>query len=322
MSPASSPRIPFGAHSTAAEVVHGVDLTGRRALVTGGASGIGLETALALAGAGAEVILAVRDPESGEHAADRVRQETGSRNVHVAEVDLADPAGARAVGESWSGPLHILVNNAGIMALPELSRTEQGWERQYAVNVLGHAALTLGLYDALRAAGGARVVTVSSSAHLMAPVDFDDIHFTRRPYEAWTAYGQSKSAAILFTVALARRWAADGITANALHPGGIMTNLQRHLSDEQLRFVGATDEAGRKLQVPPGWKTPQQGAATSVLLAASPLVDGVTGRYFEDCQVAAPQPDPAPGRSGIAAWAADESAADRLWGDITKELGF
>ncbi|MEU6341624.1 SDR family NAD(P)-dependent oxidoreductase [Streptomyces sp. NPDC046977] len=318
----ASPRIPFGAHSTAAEVVHGVDLTGKRALVTGGASGIGLETALALAGAGAEVTLAVRDPESGARAADRVRQETGSPNVHVAVVDLADPAGARAVGESWNGPLHILVNNAGIMALPELSRTEQGWERQYAVNVLGHAALTLGLHDALRAAGGARVVTVSSSAHLMAPVDFDDIHFTHRPYEAWTAYGQSKSAAILFTVALARRWAADGVTANALHPGGIMTNLQRHLSDEQLRFVGATDEAGRKLQVPPGWKTPQQGAATSVLLAASPLVDGVTGRYFEDCRPAAPQPDPAPGRSGIAAWAADESAADRLWDDITKQLGF
>ncbi|MFF3559211.1 SDR family NAD(P)-dependent oxidoreductase [Streptomyces sp. NPDC002574] len=317
-----SPGIPFGAHSTAAEVVHGVDLTGKRALVTGGNSGIGRETALALAGAGAEVTLAVRDPRGGESAAGRIRRETGSRDVRVAALDLADPAGARALGESWSGPLHILVNNAGIMALPELGRTARGWERQYAVNVLGHAALTLGLHEALRAADGARVVTVSSSAHLMAPVDFDDVHFAHRPYEAWTAYGQSKTAGILFTVALARRWAGDGITANALHPGGIMTNLQRHLSDDQLRFVGATDEAGRKLQVPPGWKTPQQGAATSVLLAASPLVDGVTGRYFEDCQVAAPQPDPAPGKSGVAAWAIDESAADRLWDDVTKELGF
>ncbi|MFD3451919.1 SDR family NAD(P)-dependent oxidoreductase [Streptomyces sp. NPDC058691] len=315
-----SSRIPFGALSTATEVVHDVDLTGKRAVVTGGASGIGLETALALAGAGAEVTLAVRDVHGGERAADRIRQQTGSRNVHVAHVDLADPGSARALAESWGGPLHILVNNAGIMALPELSRTEQGWEKQYAVNVLGHAALTLGLHDALRAAGGARVVTVSSSAHLMAPVDFDDIHFTHRPYEAWTAYGQSKSAAILFTVALARRWAAGDITANALHPGGIMTNLQRHLSEDQLRFVGATDEAGRKLQVPPGWKTPQQGAATSVLLAASPLVAGVTGRYFEDCQVAAPQPEPAPGKNGVAAWAIDETAADRLWDEVTKAL--
>ncbi|MDX2706010.1 SDR family NAD(P)-dependent oxidoreductase [Streptomyces sp. PA03-6a] len=314
--------IPFGAHSTAADVVRDVDLSGKRAVVTGGASGIGLETALALAGAGADVTLAVRDPQAAGPAADRIRRETGRDGVHVARVDLADLDSVRAFTEGWTGPLHILVNNAGVMAVPELTLTPQGRETQYAVNFTGHAALTLGLHAALRAAGGARVVMVGSSAHLMAPVDFDDIHFAHRPYEAWTAYGQSKSAAILFTVALAGHWAADGITANALHPGGIMTNLQRHLSEEQLRFVGATDEAGRKLDVPPGWKTPQQGAATQVLLAASPLVDGVTGRYFEDCRPAELQPEPTAGGTGVAAWAIDEASAERLWEDTRKELGY
>ncbi|WP_234375537.1 SDR family NAD(P)-dependent oxidoreductase [Streptomyces sp. CB01373] len=313
--------IPYGATSTALEVLAGVDLSGRRAVVTGGSSGIGLETALALAGTGAEVTLAVRDTKAGAHAAERIRQDAGSGNVYVAHLDLDDLNSVRAFAGDWNGPLHILVNNAGIMALPELTRTTQGWEKQYAVNVLGHALLTLRLHGALRAAGGARVVTVASSAHLMAPVDFADIHFTRRPYEPWTAYGQSKSAAILFTVALAGKWAADGINANALHPGGIMTNPQRHLSADQLRFVGATDEQGNKLQVPPGWKTPQQGAATSALLAASPLTEGLTGRYFEDCQEAELQPAPAPGKTGVAAWAIDQNAAEHLWKNITSELG-
>ncbi|MFI8182272.1 SDR family NAD(P)-dependent oxidoreductase [Actinacidiphila glaucinigra] len=314
--------IPFGARSTAADVVRDVDLYGKRAVITGGASGIGLETALALAGAGAEVTLAVRDPRAAGTAVERIRRETGRDDVGVARVDLADLDSVRAFTEGWSGPLHILVNNAGVMAVPELTLTPQGREIQYAVNLTGHAALTLGLHGALRAAGGARVVTVGSSAHLMAPVDFDDIHFAHRPYEAWTAYGQSKSAAILFTVALAGHWAADGITANALHPGGIMTNLQRHLSDEQLRFVGATNDAGEKLDVPPGWKTPQQGAATQVLLAASPLVEGVTGRYFEDCRPAALQPEPTAGGTGVAAWAIDAASAERLWDGTRKELGY
>ncbi|MFE0627653.1 SDR family NAD(P)-dependent oxidoreductase [Streptomyces sp. NPDC058864] len=314
--------IPFGAHSTAAEVVRDVDLSGKRAVVTGGASGIGLETALALAGAGAQVTLAVRDPRAAAPAAERIRRETGRDDLRVARVDLADLDGVRAFTQDWTGPLHILVNNAGVMAMPQLTLTPQGRETQYAVNFTGHAALTLGLHGALRAAGGARVVMVSSSAHLMAPVDFDDVHFAHRPYEAWTAYGQSKSAAILFTVALAGHWAADGITANALHPGGIMTNLQRHLSDEQLRFVGATNDAGERLDVPPGWKTPQQGAATQVLLAASPLVEGVTGRYFEDCRPAGLQPEPTAGGSGVAAWAIDEASAERLWEETRKELGY
>lgn len=308
---------PFDATTTAAEVIAGIDLTGKRAIVTGGASGIGYETALALAGAGAEVTLAVRNPVTGEEAAGRIRNlgsdRPGVGRVLVAPLDLADRSSIAAFVAGWSGPLDILVNNAGIMALPELTRTAEGWEAQFATNHLGHAALMLGLHPALAAAGAARVVVVSSSAHLMAPVDFDDIHFTQRPYEAWSAYAQSKTATMLFALAASEKWAADGITVNSLHPGGIMTNLQRHLDDAALAFVGAKDAEGSTLAVPPGWKTPEQGAATSVLLAASPLVAGVTGRYFEDVAESPVTDTPTVGGTGAAYWAADPVLAERLW---------
>ena len=306
---------PFDARSTAAEVIAGVDLTGKRAVITGGASGIGLETARALATAGAQVTLAVRDTRAAERAAADI--DTGT--VHVARLDLADRATIDAFTAGWTGPLHILVNNAGIMALPERTTTPEGWETQFAVNHLGHAALTLGLRDALAAAQGARVVAVASSAHLLSPVVFDDIHFTARPYEAWSAYGQSKTAIIQFTVALADKWAPASITANALHPGGVMTNLQRHLDETQLEYVGALDEQGRRMAVPPGWKTPQEGAATSVLLAASPHLRGVSGRYFEDGAEAVIT-EPGPHMSGVAAYALDPEAADRLWEETARLL--
>ena len=311
---------PFGAQSTAADVIEGVDLSGRRAVVTGGASGIGLETARALAAAGAEVTLAVRDPGAGARAADDIRGPSAAARVRVAPLDLADRASIAAFAGTWAGPLDILVNNAGVMAIPELTRTADGREQQFAVNYLGPAELTLRLHDPLAAAGSARVVMVSSSAHLMAPADIGDPHFRYRRYEAWTAYAQSKTAVVLFTVALAKRWAPDGITVNALHPGGIMTNLQRHLDEDQLAFVGAKDEHGATLSVPPGWKTPQQGAATSVLLAASPLLAGVTGRYFEDGNEASIQPQPAPGKTGVAAYAIDEQLAGRLGRETERQL--
>lgn len=186
---------PFGATSTAAEVVAGVDLGGRRAIVTGGASGIGVETARALAGAGAEVTLAVRDLAAGTRTAEDIVASTGNKHIHVAHLDLADPASATAFAAAWEGPLHLLVNNAGVMASP-LTRTPHGWELQFATNHLGHFALTTGLHRALAAAGGARVVSVSSAGHLNSPVVFDDIHFERRPYDPWQAYGQSKTANI------------------------------------------------------------------------------------------------------------------------------
>ncbi|WUJ73791.1 SDR family NAD(P)-dependent oxidoreductase [Kribbella soli] len=296
---------PFGYTSTAAEVISGVDLSGRRAVVTDGASGIGVETARALAGAGAEVTLAVRNTAAGERIAAEIIESTGNNHVFVAPIELADPASVRAFAGSWTGPLHILVNNAGVMAEP-LNRTPQGWEHQFATNHLGHFGLSLGLHDALAAAGDARVVSVSSSAHLQSDVVFDDIHFEHREYHPWLAYGQSKTANILFAVEAAKRWAADGIVTNALMPGGIRTALQRHVSAEM--------QAGWDQY---RWKTVEQGAATSVLLAASPVVLGVTGRYFEDNQEALP--NAAGERNGVAPYALDPESATRLW-DVSEKL--
>jgi NAD(P)-dependent dehydrogenase (short-subunit alcohol dehydrogenase family) len=296
---------PFSAESTAAEVIEGIDLTGRRAIVTGGASGIGIETARALASAGAEVTLAVRNLEAGQLTAEDIIHGTGNKQVLVAPLDLADQASVAALAAGWDGPLHILVNNAGVMAAP-LMRTPEGWEMQFATNHLGHFALATGLHRALAAAGGARIVSVSSSAHHRSPVVFEDIHFERRPYEAWSAYGQSKTANVLFAVEASRRWAGDGITANALMPGGIRTNLQRYVSDEELdRMRAAAGAASSR------WKTPEEGAATSILVATSPLLDGVGGRYFEDCHEA--RTGELSARNGVAAYALDPDAAARLW---------
>ncbi|RQW95752.1 SDR family NAD(P)-dependent oxidoreductase [Micromonospora inaquosa] len=293
---------PFAHHSTAMDVIKGVDLVGRRAVVTGGSSGIGVETARALASAGAAVTLAVRNPDAGQQAANDITGTTGNDRVLVAPLDLADQDSVADFVANWDGPLHILVNNAGIMAAP-LSRTPQGWEMQFATNHLGHFALATGLHRALAAADGARIVSVSSAAHLRSPVVFEDIQYDQREYEPWQAYGQSKTANVLFAVEVTRRWADDGILSNSLMPGAIQTNLQRYVSQEELTRIRAGNAAA--------WKTVEQGAATSVLVAASPLLDGVGGRYFEDCQQAAPaRPE---GRTGVADYALDPEAAERLW---------
>ncbi|WP_328582119.1 SDR family NAD(P)-dependent oxidoreductase [Streptomyces sp. NBC_00370] len=292
----------FNAKSTAADVVAGVDLTGRRAVVTGGASGIGVETVRALAGAGAEVTLAVRDVEAGRRTADDVTATTGSKQLHVAPLDLSDQASVAAFVAGWEGPLHILVNNAGVMYTPE-RRTREGWELQLATNHLGHFALTTGLHAALAAAGRARVVSLSSVGHVETPVDFDDINFRRRPYDPAVAYGQSKTANALFAVEANRRWSDEGITVNAAHPGAVLTNLTRHMSTEELDAAVASGYE---------FKTPEQGAATSVLLATSPRLEGVGGRYFDDCNEAARYVPGGP-RKGVADHARDPEAAARLW---------
>ena len=300
---------PYSAQTTADDIVAGLDLTGQRIVVTGGASGIGLETARSLAGAGAEVTLAVRDLAAGRQAAALLMGETGSKQVLVAPLDLADQTSVRSFVASWHGPLDVLINNAGLMAAP-LMRTPEGWEMQFATNHFGHFTLATGLRGALataaRTSGQARVVSVSSSAHLRSGIDFDDIHFRVRPYDPWLAYAQSKTANVLLAVEGSRRWADDGITINALMPGAIRTGLQRYVSDSELdRMRAATGSSA------PGWKTPQQGAATSVLLAVAPLLDGVGGKYFEDCNEALPNE---PGtRRGVAAHALDPEAAGRLW---------
>ena len=310
---------PFGDESTAAEVVEGVDLTGKHAVVTGASSGLGAETARALASAGASVTLAVRNTDAGEPTATEIRTATGNDGVGVGRLDLADKASIAAFTSTWSGPLHILVNNAGVMALPTLERTPDGWELQFASNHLGHFALALGLHDALAAAGDARIVSLSSRGHHASPVDFDDINFNHRAYDPWIAYGQSKTANVLFAVGATTRWAADGITANAVHPGVIMsTNLSRYMDPDQaaqLRAAEAAGEPGSIQGAPFRFKTIAQGAATSVLVATSPQLDGIGGRYFEDNNEAEKLSPEAVGAAsgGVAPYALDPDAADRLW---------
>lgn len=292
---------PFDATTTAAQVLDGVDLAGRRAVVTGGAAGIGAETVRALAAAGAAVTVAVRDVEAAAPVVDELRRTTGNDAVEVARLDLVDVGSVTAFAGRWNEPLHVLVHHAGVMATPE-TYTRHGWGLQLATNHLGHFALALGLHDAL-AAEGARVVSVSSSDHQLSPVVLDDLHFRFRPYDPWLAYGQSRTANILFAVEASRRWLADGILVNALHPGVIATHLQRHVDGVR--------------------KTPEQGAATSVLLAASPVVDGITGRYFVDLQEAAPlerrDPESLSGE-GVAPYALDPANAERLWDASLRHL--
>lgn len=298
-------RTPFGFDSTAADVIEGVDLSGKSAIVTGASSGIGVETARALAAAGASVTLAVRDTSSGDRVAGQIRESTGNDAVTVGAVDLSDLSSVATFVRTWSGPLDILVNNAGVMAVPELTMAPSGHEMQFATNHLGHFALAVGLHRALAAAGDARVVSVSSGGHLRSPVVFDDIDFAFRDYNPFSAYGQSKTANVLFAVEVTRRWADDGVTSNALMPGAIFdTALGRHVD------AGHAAAAAKQLKL----KTVEQGAATSVLLAASPLLGGIGGRYFEDCaQARVVDRRGAPGSGGVARYALDPANAERLW---------
>ena len=295
---------PFGFASTADEVLRGVDLHGKRAIVTGGSSGIGIDTARVLAAAGAEVTIAVRKLDAGHRVAADLNQSGGHQRVHVALLDLADQASVRAFVAGWEGPLHMLVNNAGVMAIPERTLTREGWEMQLATNYIGHFALTTGLHGALAAAGrdgGARVVCISSSGNLIAPVLFGDMHFNFLAYDPFVAYGQSKTACALMAVEATRRWALDGIVANALNPGAIATRLQKHTGG---------------LKTPPERrKSTAQGAATSVLLAASPLLQGIGGRYFEDCNEAPVVHARPLDYRGVAPYALDPLLAERLWND-------
>lgn len=300
-------RSPFGFATTAAEVADGVDLTGRRALVTGAASGIGVETVRALASTGAEVTLAVRDVAAGERTVRDVAETTGNEALRVAALDLSDPVSVTAFVASWDGPLHVLVNNAGVMSCPE-TRTAVGWELQLATNHFGHFALATGLHDALAADGAARIVSVSSSGHQVSPVIFDDLNFLFRPYDPWLAYGQSKTANVLFAVEVTRRWAGDGIIANAVMPGAVSTNLQRY-----------TGGVGTGRTPADQFKSVQQGAATSVFAAVSPLVEGVGGRYFTDCNETETVERRTDTLHGVARYALDPANAARLW-TVSEEL--
>jgi NAD(P)-dependent dehydrogenase (short-subunit alcohol dehydrogenase family) len=312
----------FDATSTADDVVAGMDLSGIRAVVTGASSGLGRQSARSLARAGAEVTLAVRNIDAGVAAAADIATSAGRGNatsashgnVHVAVLDLADQASVASFVRSWSGPLHLLVNNAGVVT-PGLFRTPEGWELQFATNHLGHFTLSLGLHGALAAGaadrGEARIVSVSSTAHMRSPVVFDDIGFDRRDYDPQAAYAQSKTANSLFAVEATRRWAADGIVANTVNPGGVATGLQRHFTQKQLDYLAQAEAAGVF-----AYKTVEQGAATTLVAAVAPEFARTGGHYLDDGREAYTVPDDADlfdNPHGVKQWALDPGAAQQLW---------
>jgi NAD(P)-dependent dehydrogenase (short-subunit alcohol dehydrogenase family) len=298
----------FGYRSTAAEVLEGIDLTGRLALVTGGYSGLGLETTRALVGAGATVVVPARRPDAAQEAL------AGLDRVEVDELDLGvlDSVHGFAARFLETGrSIDMLINNAAIMACPE-TRVGPGWEAQFATNHLGHFTLANLLWPALAADGGARVVALSSRGHKRSGVHFDDLHFEHRPYDKWQAYGQAKSANVLFAVHLDALGQDAGVRAFAVHPGGILTPLQRHLTREEMVGYGWIAEDGTpKFE----FKTPEQGAATATWAATSPQLAGMGGVYCEDCDIAEPtNPNsPAAEQAGVDAHAIDPDIAARLW---------
>ena len=300
----------FGAKTTAEEVMAGVDLTGRLAVVTGGYSGIGTETTRALAAAGAHVVVPARRPDAAREAL------AGIDGVEVAELDLGDLDSVAAFAEDFlaSGrSIDILIDSAAIMASP-LMRVGPGWEAQFATNHLGHFALANRLWPLLAADGGARVVALSSAGHRRSAIRFDDLMF-ESGYDKWAAYGQAKTANVLFAVQLDALGQDAGVRAFAVNPGGILTPLQRHLPREEMVALGWVDAAGRPLQ---RFKTTEEGAATATWCATSPQLAGMGGVYCEDCDIAAPTTDE-DATTGVRAYATDTEAAARLW-TVSAEL--
>lgn len=304
---------PFGAFSTAREVVAGHDLTGKTAIVTGGAGGIGIETSRALAAAGAEVTLAVRNLEAGVKAAADINESIGAQRASVGRLDLSSFASVAGFAEHWGdAPLHILINNAAVMACP-LSYTADDLEMQIGTNHFGHFLLAVllarGLMNAAEDGESARVVSLSSIGHRRSAINWDDVHYRKRPYEKWEAYGQAKTANALFAVGFNHRFVDLGVTANAVMPGGIMTPLQRHLPREEMIAMGWMDESGKVAQ---GFKTTQQGAATSVWAAVGEELEGQGGLYLEDCAEALAWTKESP-LKGVMPYALDPEEAERLW---------
>lgn len=301
----------FHAKSTAAEVIAGIDLSGKTAIVTGGYSGIGLETVRALASAGASVTVPARRPDTAKDAL------AGIGGVTVAAMDLSDLASVRRFSADFVSAhpkLHLLINNAGIMACP-LTRIGPGWESQFGTNHLGHMALYQGLLPSLRAAGGARVVALSSTGHVISGVNWDDPNYTSRPYEKWEAYGQSKSSNALFALGVDLKERGNGIRAFSVHPGGIFTNLQRHLPDEEMVALGWKNADGTLPErIKAMFKSPEQGASTTVWAATSPKLDGRGGVYCEDCDIARAATPESQRWEHARAWISDDAHAERLWG--------
>lgn len=294
----------FGAATTAAQVLEGCDLSNVTAIVTGGHSGLGLETTRALANAGARVIVAARDAEAAR------AKISGISNVEVERLDLSDLASARDFAQRFLATdrhIDILIGSAGIMACPE-TRVGSGWEAQFATNHLGHYALVNLLWPALK--GGARVVAVSSAGHHQSGIRWDDVQFTHG-YDKWLAYGQSKTANALFAVYLDRLGQREGVRAFSLHPGKIFTPLQRHLPQDEMIAAGWLDTHGNPAD--PTFKTTQQGAATQVWAATSLQLECMGGLYCEDCEIAALDESEPPSFIGVRPYAIDLEQAQRLW---------
>jgi NAD(P)-dependent dehydrogenase (short-subunit alcohol dehydrogenase family) len=296
---------PFGAKSTASDVLAGIDLTGKLVVMTGGYSGLGLEATKALTAAGAFVVVPARRPDTAREAL------AGVPNVEVDELDLGDQASVAAFADRFlaSGrDLHLTIDSAAVMANP-YSTVGPGWESQFGTNHLGHFALVNRLWPAI-VRGQGRVVSVSSSGHRRGGIQWDDIDFTRG-YDKWRAYAQAKTANALFALHLDRLAAEQGVRAFSVHPGGILTPLQRHLPKQEMVDLGWIDADGKQLA---DFKTPEQGAATQVWAATSALLDGRGGLYLEDCNVAALAPESATTvMGGVRPWAVDPAEAERLW---------
>jgi len=302
----------FPAKSTASEVLKNVELSGKTAVVTGGYSGIGLETVRALVARGARIFVPVRSPQKAAESLAAIG------NVTTLAMDLADLGSVRSFAERVSSAtqsLDLLINNAGIMACPE-TRVGPGWEAQFGVNHMGHFALTKALMPLLRATPGARVVALSSTGHKLSDVRWNDIHFRDTAYDKWQAYGQAKTANALFANALSRRLRDTGGMAFAVHPGGIFTPLQRHLPTEEMIALGWLGPDGEPSeQAREGFKTPEQGASTTVWAATSTALEGKPGVYCEDCDIASPTDLESPFARfrGVNAHACDDESAERLW---------
>lgn len=307
----------FGAKTPAQDVVDGIDLSGKNVIVTGGYSGIGIETVRALAGVGAKVTVPARRPDAAREALATV-----PGDIDVASMDLADIATVRRFAHEFVATdrsLDILINNAGIMACP-LARVGPGWERQFGVNHLGHMALALELLPALQRAGTSRIVALSSTAHIRGDVNWDDPNYTSSEYDKWDAYAQAKSANALFALGADKRWEEFGVTAFSVHPGGIFTPLQRHLTVEEMAAMGWMNPDGT---VPDAikamFKTPEQGASTATWAATSPQLVGRGGEYCEDCDIAQLAGPESQRWQHARPWICDDDKADRLW-DMSEEM--
>lgn len=314
----------FNDKSTADGVLEGLDLSGKRALVTGGASGIGAETVRALASRGAEVIIAARNMEKAEEVKASVVAATGNQNVDILSLELASLSMIDAAAKEFLGrydSLNLLINNAGVAACP-FEKTEDGIELQFGSNHIGHFYFSNLIMPALLKAAPSRIVSVTSDAHRLSPIIFDDINYESRPYEKWGAYGQSKTANALFAVGLSARFSDRGIEAFAVHPGVIATPIGRHLPNEEIERITKANEkspANSENTERDGIKTVEQGAATACFAATAPELAGKGGAYLEDCKIADLVPDGPNLQGGVRDFAIDPEKAERLWA-VSEEM--